>query len=286
MVYHGTLSLDADAQGKRVWLEFEGVYQNAFVYVNHAYAGKCAYGYSNFYLDITRFVKADQDNEVKVIVKDGVPSGRWYTGGGIYRDVNVMIADPTHLSPDGVFVYTQSAEEDLARICVQMEVANDLCVQRSVTLKCQILDPADNEVAAGQMPVTLSEAEKGTYRMALFIRNPSLWSDETPSLYRYSVQVLEGDTLLDEECGSFGIRLLQLDPVHGLRVNGKTVKLRGGCIHHDNGIIGTKEFPFAARERVRVLKEAGFNALRSSHYPMSRHLLKACDELGMFVMDE
>jgi len=286
VVYKAVLDLGVEAAGKRVWIEFESVYQNAFVYVNGAFAGKCAYGYSNFYLDITRFVKAGKPNEVKVIVKNGVPSGRWYTGGGIYRDVNIMIADPVHIAPDGVFVHMEDISEDLAAVDVDVEVANDTMQMRSLLLRGTLSDADGKIVAEGTIPVTISEGEKNIYRMHMFISDPALWDEESPYLYQYNVDVLSNGEILDFECGTFGIRKLQVDPVHGLRVNGKTVKLRGGCIHHDNGVIGAKEFPFSAEYRVKKLKEAGFNAIRSAHYPMSRHLLRACDKYGMYVMDE
>ena len=286
MVYNTTLNLDENAAGKRIWLEFEAVYQNAFVYVNSAFAGKCAYGYSNFYLDITDFVKPGQPNAVKVVVKDGVPSGRWYTGGGIYRDVNLMIAEPVHIMPDGVFVMTENTDDGIAEIAVCTETANDTAVMKELTLKAKICGGDGSTAAEGSMPVTIRGNVTDTYRMRLFVKNPKLWDAENPNLYTYEVSVWEGDTLLDTETGTFGIRKMQLDPVNGLRINGKTVKLRGGCIHHDNGIIGTKDFAFAAEERVRILKESGFNAIRSSHYPMSRKLLAACDKYGMYVMDE
>ena len=286
IVYKSTLKLEENAAGRRVWLEFEGVYQNAFVYINDAFAGKCAYGYSNFYLDITKFVRPGQENAVKVVVKNGVPSGRWYTGGGIYRNVNLMIADPVHLAPDGVFVHADDISDELAVITAEMELANDTCSMKTVTLKAELLDQDGNAAAEGCMPVTLDEGEKNSCRLRLYVKEPKLWDAEHPYLYSYRVSVLEGEEIRDTECGTFGIRRLQLDPVHGLRVNGRTVKLRGGCIHHDNGIIGTKEFPFAAEQRVKTLKAAGFNAIRSSHYPMSRQLLNACDRYGMYVMDE
>ena len=140
MVYNTTLNLDADTAGKRIWLEFEAVYQNAFVYVNNAFAGKCAYGYSNFYLDITDYVNCGQPNEIKVVIKNGVPSGRWYTGGGIYRGVNLMIAEPVHLAPDGVFVKTENLDEGIAEVAVCMELSNDLAVMKSLILKAEVKD--------------------------------------------------------------------------------------------------------------------------------------------------
>ncbi len=286
LVYRKNLPLDASAAGKRIWLEFEGVYQNAFVYVNDSYAGKCAYGYSNFYLDITKYVTPGQDNELKVIVKNGVPSGRWYTGAGIYRNVNLMIGEPTHIFPDGVFVRADDITEDLARVTVQIETVHELPEMRPVILKAALYDADGNIAACGMMPVTLDEHARASYSLPLFVRKPRLWDENSPYLYSWKAEIFDGETLLDEESGTFGLRSLQLDPVFGLRVNGITVKLRGGCIHHDNGIIGTREFPFAAEQRVKAMKAAGFNAIRSSHYPMSRALLAACDKYGMYVMDE
>lgn len=286
MVYNTTLNLDENAEGKRIWLEFEAVYQNAFVYVNNAFAGKCAYGYSNFYLDITDYVTAGQPNAVKVIVKNGVPSGRWYTGGGIYRDVNLMIADPLHIMPDGVFVTTENVDDSIAEIAVCTEAANETAVMKNIVLEAKIYDRDGSVAAEGNMPVTVRGGVTDTYKLRLFVKNPKLWDAENPNLYTYEVSLCEDGAVLDTESGTFGIRKMQLDPVNGLRINGRTVKLRGGCIHHDNGIIGTKEFAFAAEERVKTLKNAGFNAIRSSHYPMSRKLLEACDKYGMYVMDE
>ena len=286
MEYKTTLNLDESAAGKRIWLEFEAVYQNSFVYVNGAFAGKCAYGYSNFYLDITDYVKIGQPNTVKVVVKDGVPSGRWYTGGGIYRDVNLMITDPLHIAPDGVFVKTENVDDGIAEIAVCTEVSNNNGTMKQFVLTAKITDADGNAVAKGSMPVTIRGNVTNTYKLRLFVKNPALWDAESPNLYHYEVSVAADEAVLDSETGTFGIRKMQLDPVNGLRINGKTVKLRGGCIHHDNGVIGTREFTLTAEERVKTLKSAGFNAIRSSHYPMSRKLLAACDKYGMYVMDE
>ncbi len=278
------------------WLEFEAVYQNAFVYVNGAFAGKCAYGYSNFYLDITEYVKIGETNAIKVVVKNGVPSGRWYTGGGIYRDVNLMLGEPTHIMPDGVFVKTENLDDGIAEIAVCTEIENKESHLQQIVLHAAIFDEKGNAVAEGNMPITMRGNALDSYQMRLFVNSPELWDAEHPYLYRYEVSLRKEEdssdaaqqceTILDSECGTFGIRKMQLDPINGLRINGKTVKLRGGCVHHDNGIIGTREFTLAAQERVKTLKQTGFNAIRSSHNPMSRKLLEACDRYGMYVMDE
>lgn len=273
---------------KNVWLEFEGVYQNAFVYINGSFAGKCAYGYGNFYIDATKFINFGKKNLLKVVVKNGVPSGRWYTGGGIYRNVNLMIADRMHIVPDGVQIAAEDIEEGLAKIRADVEIEYTGTGTRDIYLVTELLDAQGKTVAEERTAMTVFEGTKASYRQNLYVKNPNLWDAEHPYLYRYHSRLedREDGTLADEEKGIFGIRKMQLDPVHGLRINGREVKLRGGCIHHDNGVIGTAEFPHAEEFRVQELKKAGFNAIRSSHYPMSRTLLQACDKYGMYVMDE
>ncbi len=284
--YTKTFSMEAGDAGKNVWLEFEGVYQNAFVYVNNSYVGKCPYGYGNFYLDVTNFVRYDEPNNVKVIVKNGVPSGRWYTGGGIYRDVNLMVTDRLHLAADGVHLATTEVEDGQAVIRVKSTIEYTGTGVRDVQLTVELKDADGELVAKDSMPVTVMEHTSQEYQQRIYVQDAKLWDEENPYLYTYRAYIKEGENVIDTECGTFGIRKLQLDPKHGLRVNGKVVKLRGGCIHHDNGIIGTAEFAHAAEDRVKKLKAAGFNAIRSSHYPMSRKLLAACDKYGMYVMDE
>lgn len=284
--YTKTFSLNPEDADKNIWLEFEGVYQNAFVYINGSYAGKCPYGYGNFYIDATRYVSFTEPNDIKVIVKNGVPSGRWYTGGGIYRDVNLMIADRLHLIPDGVQLATIEVEDDQAIIRVRSTIEYTGIGVRDIMLVTELMDADGNVVASDEMPITTEEHTKQTYQQKIYVENPSLWDEDHPYLYTYRTYIREGENAVDEEIGTFGIRTLQLDRKHGFRVNGKVVNLRGGCIHHDNGVTGTAEFPHAAEFRVKTLKEAGYNAIRSSHYPMSRRLLEACDKLGMYVMDE
>ena len=285
-VYRKQFELDADDVEKIVTLEFEGVYQNAFVYVNNTFAGDHPYGYGNFYLDITKYLVFGQTNEIKVVVKNGVPSGRWYTGGGIFRDVNLMVADRIHLIPDGIHLSTVDAEHDLAVIQAESVLCNQGLGVKDTRLRIELLDAEGKLAATDEVPVTMTEQDRKVQRQRLYVDNPHLWSDNTPYLYTYRATILMDGEVKDTETGTFGIRRLQLDPWHGLRVNGKVMKLRGGCLHHDNGIIGTAEFAHAEEVRVRNLKKAGFNAIRSSHYPMSRRLLDACDRYGMYVMDE
>lgn len=274
------------AEEKIAWLEFEGVYQNGAVYVNNAFAGKCPYGYGNFFVDITRFLRTDGPNEIKVAVKNGAVSGRWYTGEGIYRGVNLMVAKRIHLIPNGVRLSTAEAEDNLAVVDVQAVVEHRDLGPRKITVRTVLVDEGGNEAAMAEYPLTALEGTKNTCRMKLYVDSPKLWSTETPFLYRYRVTLEAGGEILDEEQGTFGIRTVRLDPRNGLRINGKPIKLRGGGLHHDHGIIGAMDFPHAEEERIRKLKAAGYNAVRSAHYPASRRLLEACDREGMLLMDE
>jgi len=275
-----------DIRNRTVWLEFEGVYQNAFVYINHSFAGKCPYGYGNFFVDATKFIRSGETNLIKVVVKNGAPSGRWYTGGGIFRDVYLMTADRLHLSPNGVHLRTLSADEDQAVLCMDAVIENRGQGSRSVRLCAVLKDAQGNTAAKASMPVTLGEGSKERYSLKMYADAPKLWDTQSPYLYSYTVTLTEDEKTVDEEHGSFGIRTLELDRKNGLRINKKTVKLRGGCIHHDHGIIGAMQFAHADRERIQKLKAAGYNAVRSAHYPASRSLLEACDCEGMLVMDE
>ena len=284
--YTKNFVLGEEYSGKKVWLEFEGVYQNAYIYINGAFAGKHAYGYGNFYIDATPYVRVGDKNFVNVIVKNGVNSGRWYTGCGIYRNVNMITSNRVHLGVAGVKVAAGTIEEEFAEITVQTVVQNETTELKQCHIAARLIDPDGNEAGSGKMRISLPEGEYGTYRMKLYVRKPKLWDVENPTLYRYEVTLLDGEEVLDSEESTFGIRKIQMDPFYGLRVNGKTVNLKGGCIHHDNGMIGAREFEHAAWDRVAKLKTAGYNAIRSSHYPISRELLRACDAQGMYVMDE
>ena len=284
--YTKTFFMAKENDKKSVWLEFEGVYQNAFIYINNAFAGKHPYGYGNFYIDATQYLDYGKNNTIKIVVKNGMPSGRWYTGSGIYRDVHIMIADRLHIEPDGVRLTVVEKEKD----CIVIEVDTALSYSgigvRRVEIKTELFDADEKLVAEDILPITVFEGMNDRYRQRIYVQNPNLWDVESPYLYKYKVSVVEDGKVVDEEYGTYGIRTLSLSPKYGFCLNGKTIKLRGGCIHHDNGIIGAMEFPHAAYTRISKIKEAGYNAVRSAHYPMSRHLLNACDQLGMLVMDE
>lgn len=276
----------ASEKGKEVWLEFEGVYHDTFIYVNNAYAGRCPFGYGNFFVCLTPYIRYDEENTIRVVVKNRGPSSRWYSGSGIYRSVNLLTGGAVHFTHSGVHLTTVDADTDEAVIRIQTRIQYGGRAPLPVNIGIQLFDEDGQLTAECKMPVTLLDPGTHHYQQLMTVVSPKLWDTENPAMYQYKAYIEENGSRLDDAEGSFGIRTLSLSPRRGLCINGRSIKLRGGCIHHDNGIIGAMEFPSAARERIRKLKAAGYNAVRSAHNPMSEELLDACDHYGMLVMDE
>ncbi|WP_425826256.1 glycoside hydrolase family 2 TIM barrel-domain containing protein [Streptomyces fractus] len=279
--YRKTFFVPEEHQGKRIQLEFEGVYRDAVVFLNGDFAGQRPYGYSQFYVDADPFLRFGAENEIRVECRTHQDS-RWYTGAGIYRDTWMFVGDAVRIGPEGVRVTTPDIDPERAVVEVAATVENDAIEARTVDLVTEIRDATGTVVASDTAPLTLRPGEPATARPRLYVRTPSLWGPDSPTLYTCRVSVPGVDSVEV----TFGIRSLRLDPGHGLRVNGETVKLRGACVHHDNGPLGAATYARAEERRVRLLKDAGFNAIRMSHHPMSTAMLDACDRLGMLVVDE
>lgn len=285
--YVKVLTVPREYRDKTLLLKFEGIYMNAFVYVNGQLAGKRPYGYSQFYVPLNDFLKYGEENEIRIQVRNGaMANSRWYSGGGIYRDVYLCTADLVYFVPDGVFVRTEEVSEGLAVLQVSAELKNRGHQKEALQMETVILDENEAEAARDVTPVTLFAGEAVRLNRRLAVENPRLWDEEHPSLYTCVTTLSCGGELLDESRTVFGIRTLNVDAKRGLRVNGQPVKLRGACIHHDSGLIGAATYEEAQYRQIRKLKEAGFNAVRMSHHPMSANMLRACDRLGMYVMDE
>ncbi len=282
--YMTHLDIAADAQSRRHVLEFDGVYRDAMVYVNGELAGQCANGYTRFHVPLDPYLRYGASNEIKVVSRTHDDS-RWYTGVGIHREVALLTGPLVHLGVDGVQITTPDIDGDRAMVAVATAVINESAVTRTVTVHTRLLDPGGEEVVADSAPVTVLPGDHHVLRQRLRIPSPMLWDTERPSLYTADVALTDEDAR-DHSRVQFGIRSLQLDPVAGLRINGRAVKLRGACVHHDNGVLGAAAVRRAEERRIEILKAAGFNAVRSAHNPMSTAMLDACDRLGMLVMDE
>lgn len=283
--YEKEFDAPAEWATKRITIEFEGVYRDAMVYINGALAGQCANGYSTFYVSADPYLLYGESNTIRVDAQSHADS-RWYSGGGIYRPVQLLIGELVHVTATGLRVSTPDVDDDMATVLVSTELINEDIGTRSVDVVVEIRDPAGEVVTAERSRMTLHAGDVAEARQRLYVARPARWSVDDPQLYSARVQLSIGGGLLDESSTTFGIRTVQVDPARGLRINRQPVKLRGGAVHHDNGVLGATEFAAAADRRVRLLKAAGFNAIRSSHNPISKELLNACDRHGMLVMDE
>ncbi|HEY8588773.1 MAG TPA: glycoside hydrolase family 2 TIM barrel-domain containing protein, partial [Naasia sp.] len=269
----------ADVEHRRISLFFEGVYGAASVRVDGAEVGANASGYREFEVVLSGALQAGRKHLIEVDVDNtSVPNSRWYTGSGIYRPVWLRNLPRHHLDRAGLVIRTASLGSS-AILEVAAPVRGDHVdgLQVTVTL-------AD----AGQVAAeTASSVAAGEARLLLDVPRPRLWSSASPQLYTVTVALTDASgTVLDRIEQRIGIRTLEVDSRRGLRVNGQTVLLQGACVHHDNGILGAATFAAAEHRRARILKQNGFNAVRSSHNPLSRAFLDACDELGLYVIDE
>ena len=258
-----------------VKLHFEGVYQKAEVFVNGQKAGQHAYGYTPFTVDVTPYLK--DLNEVVVKVNNAEqPNCRWYSGSGIYRHVWLQTMPALHIAENGVFVTTQEISEDRAMVSVEVTVANESDHDRNTTVG----------VGSGMMMVAVPAHQTKTVTTTYAVRNPKLWSPDDPYLYETKVELKESGTIIDQQCVRFGIRSFSFDAEKGFMLNGQKLLLNGACLHHDDGVLGAMAFDAAEIRKVRLMKDAGFNLIRTSHNPTTRAFLDACDSLGMLVIGE
>ena len=258
-----------------VKLHFEGVYQKAEVFVNGQKAGQHAYGYTPFTVDITPFLKqpTKQDNEVVVKVDNSEqPNCRWYSGSGIYRHVWLLTMPAVHLVENGVYLTTPEVSPQKANVKVEVTVRNDAATVQQARVG----------VEGQQQTLTLQPGEEQTAVFNYDIASPRLWSPDNPFRYVAKVDV-NGFTAANVP---FGVRFFSFDAEHGFLLNGKPVLLNGACLHHDDGVLGAMAFDAAEVRKVRLMKEAGFNLIRTSHNPSSRAFIEACDSIGMLVIDE
>lgn len=283
--YTKSFTVSKEDADRRLWLEFEGVYRSALVYVNGDLAGTWASGYTGFTVPLNDYLRFGEENQVRVEARAHQDS-RWYSGIGIIRPVHLVVANPVHIVLDGVAITTPTIRDESALVVVDTQIAND--GDRTVTTYATttLFAPDGTVVATDRTPVTTVRGETTTLRQRMLVAGPELWSPDTPALYRAEVILRDDASDVDSSETVFGIRDITVDVHHGLRLNGSELKLRGACVHHDNGILGAATITRADERRVELLKEAGFNAIRSAHNPLSRAMLDACDRLGMLVMDE
>jgi beta-galactosidase len=285
--YRKSFSAPAGWQGKRVSVEFDGVYKDATVYLNGHKLGTHPYGYTSFTFDLTPDLTFTGSNLLAVRVDNSAqPNSRWYSGSGIYRHVRVVVADVTHVAHWGVFVTTPRVSDESAAVAIQTGVANESAEPSKVTVDTILYDSAGLKAGEAESTLTIAAGKQADAAQTIAVAHPALWSPATPALYRAVSRIRKGGKVIDEVDTPFGIRSLSWSAEKGLLLNGKPVKLAGGSVHHDNGPLGAAAFDRAEERRVELLKAAGYNAVRTAHNPPSPAFLDACDRLGLLVLDE
>jgi len=289
-VYEKQFDVPKEWRDKEILLQFEGVYKNAEVYINGERAGGCPYGYIPFFVCLSKKLKYGEKNVVRVEADNREqPESRWYTGAGIYRPVWLWMGEEAHLLPEGIRITTvdiNTAETDAAQIKVEISYTGKIAAwDAEIFFDGQPVA----EAKSGQIIADETEGALCHAQAQIEIPNARLWSEETPDLYQCHVSIWKEEDRCGNPCdaseSTFGIRMVTWGR-DGLFINGKNTLLRGGCIHHDNGILGAACYAKSEERKIRRLKEAGFNAVRSSHNPASQALLEACDRYGVYVMDE
>ncbi len=285
--YRKHFTLDKRDEGKTAILRFDGVYMEAEVWVNGKPAGQHTYGYTPFWFDITSLLNpAGKENIIAVKVNNPGRNSRWYSGSGIYRNVHLTLTDPVHVDVWGVYVTTPSVTKDSANLEISVTTRNDADQETYGKFRIRITGP-DGQLA-GTEEGSFHIIGKGVTMLHVrtVVGNPALWSPASPSLYQAEVSLYDGEKPTDRYIQSFGIRSYRVSAEKGLLLNGEPLELKGGCLHHDNGLLGSAAIERAEERRVEIMKANGFNAIRTSHNPPSEAFLNACDRLGMVVIDE
>jgi beta-galactosidase len=275
---------DADA-AKVVRLSFEAVYMDAEIWVNGEQLARHAYGYTAFSVDLTGKLRAG-DNVIAVRANHSDPSSRWYAGSGIIRPVTLELLDRVHIDPDSIFVTTPVASEERGAVSVKSAINNRSSKARTIELVSRVISAQGATLAETRQSHKVRAGARVDAAQMLELSRPLLWSPESPNLYSLVQEVRIGGAIVDERRTRFGIRTITFDAREGMRTNGKPLKMRGGNYHHDNYMVGAAGWPDADRRKVRLMKAAGYNAIRSAHNPASQATLDAADELGMLVIDE
>jgi len=284
--YRKIFRVEEKEKGNRFQIQFDGVYMNAEVWINGQSVGKHPYGYTGFQFDITDKIQFGQENTIAVKVMNEGENSRWYTGSGIYRHVWLNILNPVHLAQWGTFITTPEIQQSNAKVNIKSNIKNESGETSSLFIKTTITNSKSEIVTVVESQKLLEAGTSFELEQTTEIKTPELWSVEKPVLYTAVTELFQENKLIDKSNTRFGIRTISFDAKNGFQLNGKTMKLKGGCVHHDNGPLGSKAYDRAEFRKIELLKASGYNAVRSAHNPPSPAFLNACDSLGLLVIDE
>ena len=287
--YRKSFTVPSGCDGKSVILSFDGVYQNAYVYVNGKQVGENHYGYTSFAFDISKYLVCDglTDNVIAVKVVNKLPSSRWYSGSGIYRDVKLIVADQIHVIQNGTQITTPDIENGVGTVSAKVKVANSGTSSANITVRNTVYDKKGQKVSeSAETTLTVeagSSAEASTNNV---VTNPSLWSLDDPTQYYVRTEILSAGSVVDTYDTTFGFRWYKFTKNTGFSLNGENVKLNGVCMHHDQGALGSAAYRDAMYRQISILKNMGVNLIRATHNPYDEDFIDICDELGILVIEE
>ena len=285
--YRKTFVADEAYAGKKVFIDFDGVYMNSEVFINGHSLGKRPYGYISFRYDLTPYLKIGEENVIAVRVDNQEqPNSRWYSGCGIYRNVWLTVTNPIHVDLWGTYVTTPQVSDKEATVSVCTSVKNERTALAEVKVISSLLDAEGNRVGETTSVLPISKDSVGTYQQTVKVVSPILWSVNNPYLYTLETEVWADDKLVDTYETTTGIRSFEFSADKGFVLNGEQVKIKGVCMHHDLGCLGAAVNTRAIERQLEILREMGCNGIRCSHNPPAPELLQLCDEMGFIVMDE
>ena len=284
--YRKHFILPASTVGKKVSLEIDGAMSHCLVWCNGQLVGGWPYGYNSFRLDLTPYLKAGAENVLSIRLENPDDSSRWYPGAGIYRNVWLVTTDPIHVAHWGTTVTTPDPTKEQAKVVFKAEIVNETAKQVQATVSTELLYQGESVGKIAVQSLSIPANEKITAEGSTTLSNPQLWDTEHPNLYRAVTTVMQDGKVTDCYETPFGIRTIKFTADNGFLLNGKRLQLQGVCNHHDLGALGAAFNERAAQRQLEILKEMGFNALRTSHNMPAPELLDLCDRMGIVVMDE
>jgi beta-galactosidase len=288
--YRKHFTLPAEYAQRCVFIEFDGVMANSDVWINGHQLGKRPYGYVSFRYELTCWLNFGENKSNVLVVRadnSAQPASRWYSGAGIYRHVRLVATHPVHLDQWSTFITTPKITSDQALVHLQTTVINQSNMPRKVWVKFNIIAPDDQTVGtAVTWPEVVPVYKTLNFQQDIIVKNPKLWDLDHPALYRALVEVRAGNSILDDKVASFGIREIRFEAPTGFWLNGKNLKIKGVCLHHDGGAVGAAVPLSVWERRLETLKQIGVNGIRTAHNPPAPEFLDLCDSMGLLVMDE
>jgi beta-galactosidase len=285
--YRKEFSVPSSYSGKRIFIEFDGIYLNSRVWINGVYLGNRPNGYISFRYELTDYLKYGDKNLIAVKVDNSKqPNSRWYSGSGIYRNVRLTVTNPVYVDTWGTYITTPLVADSVSEVNLEITLRNANKKDASVNVKTVIYDAGMNQIAASETKAEILAGGNKKVIQKFNVEKPKLWSIENPYLYKAYTAIYEDGKIQDDYITPFGIRTINFDAEKGFFLNGEHIKIKGVCNHHDLGALGAAVNKRAIERQLEILKRMGVNAIRTSHNPPAPELLDLCDKMGFLVMDE